>query len=123
MRWIDKLFHKGNLGQQVFIKSPKAFDNLVFTGFEEVKPQHGSTYGNADAQARRKVFNYLSKRERAIQLEGFTPVGITAREAINNDFEYSKEYFCYLPVIKDETQSLSETKTNAKKGKKNELEP
>ncbi len=35
---------------------------LVFTGYEEVKPQHGSAFGNADAQARRDVFNFISKR-------------------------------------------------------------
>lgn len=99
---VDRLFRKGNLGQQVFIKSPKAFDSIVFTGYEEVKLQRKTPFDNADVQARREVFNYLDKRERAVQIQGFKPTGITARIAINNDYEYSKEYSCYLPVIKDE---------------------
>lgn len=110
---VDKLFRKGNLGQQVFIKSQKAFDSLTFIGFEEVKRQHGSTFGDADVQARREVFNYLNKRERAIQIEGFAPTGITARDAINNDFEYSREYLCYMPAVKEEL-SKNEAKASPK---------
>ncbi len=66
-----------------------AYSNIA----EEVKkPSVGSSFGNSDVQARREVFNFINKRETAIQIEGFVPTGITAREAINNNFKYNKEY-------------------------------
>lgn len=124
---VEKLFHKGNLGQQVFIKSQKAFDRLVFAGYEEVKPLHEIGYVNEDAQARREVNNYLNNRRIAIQMNGFTPTGITARKAINNDFEYNKEYHYYSLAVKDEmplneVHSVEKIETNSRKGKKYELE-
>lgn len=99
---VDRLFRKGDLGQQVFIKSPKAFESLVFTGYEEVNPLQRDALGNADAQARHDVISYLNKREMAIQMQGFVPAGITARAACNDNFEYNKEYACYLQVTEDE---------------------
>ena len=95
---VDRLFRKGDLGQQVFIKSPKAFDSPVFVGYEEVKPNFGTAVGNADAKARREVFDFLNHREKAIQIDGFVPSGITVRDAISNYFKYNKEYSYYEMV-------------------------
>ena len=88
---VERMFRKGNLEQQIFIKSPKAFQSLAFIGYEEVKKSSvGSSFGNSDVQARREVFDFINKRESAIQIEGSVPTGITAREAINNNFTYNK---------------------------------
>ena len=123
---VERVFRKGNLGQQVFIKSQKAFDTIVFTGYEEVKPQHGNGVGNEEAKARREVNEFLNNRRAAIQLEGFTPNGITARAAINSNFEYNKKYKFYEEVeIKNQAnkiQGSESSATKAKKGKKYELE-
>lgn len=49
-------------------------------------------------------------------MEGYIPTGITARESIQSNFAYSKENFCYFPVIKNEVSSPSKNKEDADKG-------
>lgn len=102
---VDRMFRKGELGHQLFIKSEKAFDAIEFVGYEEV-PLTGLLYGNADAKARREVNDFLNNRKAAIQIEGFVPIGITAREAIKSDFEYNKEYHFYMLVECSEKQTF-----------------
>ncbi|MDE5557474.1 MAG: DUF3990 domain-containing protein [Ruminococcus sp.] len=109
---VDRMFRKGNLGQQVFIKSQKAFDSLVFTDYEEVNPVLAGKYGDADTCARREVHKFLTSRMRAIQIESFSPFGITAREAVKEDFYYDKDYCCYLPVEEQNNQITKKGKNN-----------
>lgn len=112
---VDRQFRKGDLGQQVFIKSQKAFDALSFVSYETVSIQKDNDYGNSDANARREVSKFLNNRERAIQIDGFVPAGITARESINHKYSYSKEYGCYLPS--DENREKQPRRQNVSNGK------
>ena len=98
---VDRLFHKGNLGQQVFIKSQKAFDNLSFEGYEYVDDKG---YSEEEAKARIEATRFLYNRFNAIQLNGFQPTGIIARDAIKTKYVYDKNYaYCY-PIIDKENE-------------------
>lgn len=91
---VDRMFRKGQLGTQVFIKSPEAFAKIKFTGYENVKAEQG--YGENDRIVRREVSSFLKARERAIQIEGFDVAskGLTVRDAVNGHLEYQGGYYC-----------------------------
>lgn len=93
---VDRMFRNGNLGQQVFIKSEKVFDRICFEDYENVSMDKDSHYGEADAKARREVGKFLHNREYAIQIDGFKPAGLTVKDVISTQYEYNKEYGCYL---------------------------
>lgn len=119
---VDRLFRKGNLGEQVFIKSPKAFETIKFIGYDEVKPSFGDSHSeafmsNSEIKARQEVNKFLNNRRNEIALNGYEPTGITARIAINSKFNYNKEFKIY-----EELQGSEKTKIEAKKGRKYELE-
>lgn len=90
---LDRMFRKGRLGQQVFIKSKKAFDSLVFKGSEKVGPSE--EYGASDKKARKEVSDFLNKRDREIQIEGLdvSSLGLIAREVLKNDYVYNNGYY------------------------------
>lgn len=84
-----RLFEEGFLGQQIFIKSEKAFNKLKYIGAENINSQK---YDNIDEiRARQKVFNFLQNRRSQIIANGFTPSGIIAREASKYFCEYNSE--------------------------------
>ena len=87
---VLRFFKKGELGDQVFIKSEPAFRNLKFIDYENVK--NIEKYIGYDASTRKEVENFLNNRRKAIQIEGFQPKGITVQDAIKNDCVYNKEY-------------------------------
>jgi hypothetical protein len=86
---VERLFYKGSLGNQIFLKSQKAFDHITWAKAYEVEEQE--TDRNADIQARREVNRFLSARVKAILLEGYQVPGITAQYAIKNPLIYHKE--------------------------------
>jgi hypothetical protein len=86
---VERLFYKGSLGNQIFLKSQKAFDYITWAKAYEVEEQE--TDRNADIQARREVNRFLSARVKAILLEGYQVPGITAQYAIKNPLIYHKE--------------------------------
>ena len=90
---VEKMFRKGHLGKQVFIKSPKAFDRLVFV--TSYKVEFDQKYGNYDKLARQEVSSFLNARDRAILIEGMdvSSKGLTVRDAIHNYLEYSNGYY------------------------------
>lgn len=90
---VNNMFKKGNLGQQVFIKSKKAFENLTFIESEEVK--ENQKYGDYDKIARKEVSAFLQNRNRAIQIEGFdvSSKGFTVLDAIHHNLEYQYGYY------------------------------
>lgn len=90
---MERFFHKGNLGEQVFIKSQKAFDALIFAGSETVMEKE--RYAGYDIAARREVESFLNNRHRAIQIENYQPQGLTAHEVIRTQYEYNSEYNFY----------------------------
>ena len=86
---VEYLFYKGSLGNQIFLKSEKAFQHIHWKEAYEVSLREEDK--NTDIYARREVNKFLSGRIRAILLEGFEVPGITARYAIQNRLVYRKE--------------------------------
>lgn len=90
---VERLFYKGSLGNQIFLKSRKAFDCIHWTDAYEVSPREEDA--QSDIKARREVNRFLSGRTKAILLEGFQVPGITAQYAVQNRMVYIKEGNCY----------------------------
>lgn len=86
---VKKLFYKGSLGNQVFIKSEKAFDQLQWCGSYETEMDE--RYKENDISARREVNRFMQGRMRAILLDGYVVPGITARYAIGRKLVYHEE--------------------------------
>ena len=86
---VERLFYKGSLGNQVFLKSEKAFEQIQWIKSYEVTLQEEDK--NTDIHARREVNKFLSGRMQAILLDGFEVPGITARYALQNKLVYNKE--------------------------------
>lgn len=86
---VEHLFYKSSLGNQIFLKSKKAFERIEWVrGYEVVMQEEDK---RADLYARREVSRFLSGRMRAILLDGFQVPGITARYAVQNKLSYQKE--------------------------------
>lgn len=90
---VERLFYKGSLGNQIFLKSLKAFENIKWIDSYEVMATEEDK--KADFLARREVNRFLSERTKAILLDGYTVPGITARYAIQNPLIYRKEEGAY----------------------------
>lgn len=90
---VVRLFYKGELGEQVFLKSEKAFSQLTF--FDHYIPVNvEETAGTALSVARREVLKFLENRR--IEIAGrFIVPEITVADAVNNDYVYNKEYGYY----------------------------
>ena len=86
---VERLFYKGSLGNQIFLKSPKAFQNITRISSYPVEAQE--TDRQEDYLARKEVGRFLSGRMKEILLEGYEVPGITARYAIQNKLIYKKE--------------------------------
>lgn len=86
---VERLFYKGALGNQIFLKSQKAFGQIKWLDSYEVKLRENDK--NADLYARREVNKFLSERMKAILLEGYQVPGITAQYAIKNKLTYRKD--------------------------------
>lgn len=92
---VERFFRKGNLGEQVFIKSRKAFQSIQFVNAEPVLKK--MQYQDYDAQARREVESFLNNRRKAIQLDGFMPSGMTIQNILDVKFVYDSQYHYYQP--------------------------
>lgn len=86
---VEKLFYKGSLGNQIFLKSQKAFHSIEWEGCYEVELEEKDK--EEDIRARREVSRFLKERMKAILLEGYIVPGITAQYAIQNKLSYQKE--------------------------------
>ena len=86
---IKKLFYKGSLGNQIFLKSQKAFKQIEWKDAWQVYKDESDV--TADFHARREVNQFLSARNRAILLEGFEVPGITVRTAMGKFLIYHQE--------------------------------
>ena len=85
---VEKLFYKGSLGNQIFLKSRKAFDYIQWIDAYEVTLDEADK--KSDFYARREVNKFLSERIKAILIDGFEVPGITARYAIQNHLIYNE---------------------------------
>ena len=89
---VKKLFYKGSLGNQIFLKSERAFQHIVWKNAYEVNSAEVDI--SYDLTARREVGQFLNKRMKAILLDGYQVTGITAQYAIKNQLLYhSREDF------------------------------
>lgn len=86
---VKRLFYKGSLGNQVFLKSQKAFEKLHFVQAYEVSEDEADT--SYDRVARCEVSVFLNKRLEAILVEGYIVPGITAQYAVRHNLIYEKE--------------------------------
>lgn len=85
---VERLFYKGSLGNQIFLRSEKAFSQIKWEGSYEVISEE---YEDDDLRARREVNKFMQGRMQAILIEGYTVPGITARYAIQRKLIYRKE--------------------------------
>ena len=100
---VERLFYKGNLGEQYFIKSQKAFDALQFVCAENVNYVNMNEQIVLEAKARQEVFEFIEQRRTAIARRFFVPP-ITIIDAIESDYAYNTEYDFYEKVVsKNET--------------------
>ena len=90
---VERLFYKGSLGNQIFLKSEKAFECIKWLDAYEVSLRKEDK--NTDIFARREVNKFLSARMHAILIEGYEVPGITARYAIQNRLIYDNEFGGY----------------------------
>ena len=86
---VERLFYKGSLGNQIFLKSEKAFKEICWQNAYQVSLAEEDK--KSDLYARREVSKFLSERMRAILLNGYEVPGITARYAVSHLLKYDKE--------------------------------
>ena len=86
---VEKLFYKGSLGNQIFLKSEKAFSQIKWLGSYETASEE--KYADDDLKARREVNKFMQGRMQAILMEGYSVPGITARYAIQRKLIYHRE--------------------------------
>lgn len=91
---VERLFYKGSLGNQIFLKSEKAFRNIRWVESYEVGISEEDR--QSDLYARREVNRFLSGRIKAMLLDGYQVPGITAQYAIQNLLIYQKEEQVYV---------------------------
>ena len=90
---VKRLFYKGSLGNQIFLRSQEAFHHIKWIDAYMVVAQE--TDRQTDYEARKAVNQFLSARMKEILLEGYVVPGITARYAVQNKLAYHKEGDCY----------------------------
>lgn len=83
---VERLFYKGSLGNQIFLKSQRAFNQIRWIDSYSVTLTQEDK--DNDLFARREVSKFLSERIKAILIDGFEVPGITARYAIQNQLVY-----------------------------------
>lgn len=81
---VDKFFREGDLGEQVCLKSKKAFEAIEFMDAQKVPPL--PEYMNYDEYARRHVQKFLHEREYAVQVHRFQPEGLTIWDVADTNF-------------------------------------
>lgn len=89
----ERLFRMANLGEQYFLKSEKAFEQIVFTTShkcEKIKLQ------TSDMLARAKMQKFLDNRYEEIR-HGYRPElkGLTVDDVTANKFNYNKDTNSY----------------------------
>ena len=89
---VERMFYKGSLGNQVFLKSEKAFNSLNFVKADKIMPTEALT--REDYIARKEVQTFLNKR-RGQRILGLHVNGITVQDVLTNDYKYNKEYGFY----------------------------
>lgn len=93
---VKRLFYKGSLGEQYFIKSERAFSKIKFESVDDVMATPVSDI-NAEANARNDVVRFLAQRK--LDIVKRQPVQpITIIDALANQYRYEKEFDYYVMV-------------------------
>lgn len=96
----QRLFEKGNLGIQYFIKSKEAFERIVFERSYPVP--YSEELLKDERNARKEVSRFFSARSIALVKEELTITGITSTEAIDCDFVYDGDSNSYYAAPKND---------------------
>lgn len=91
---VQRLFYKGNLGEQYFIKSEKAFNHLSFLKSTDVSNLNSTEETMLEMEARNSVFRFIENRKIAIA-KRFQVPPITIIDAISDTYHFNKEYGVY----------------------------
>lgn len=94
---VQRLFYKGNLGEQYFIKSESAFRCLHFVGADNVSDIILEEEMRLETDARNEVFKFLSNRRLAVA-KRFQVPPITIIDAISTNYHYNQE-FCIYEIL------------------------
>lgn len=94
---VQRLFYKGNLGEQYFIKSEKAFNTIKFISSEDVTFRNTDEETMLEVEARNSVYSFIAQRRAAIA-KRFNVPPITIIDAITNTYKYNKEFAYYEMV-------------------------
>lgn len=92
---VKRLFYKGELGEQYFVKSERAFDALRFVKCTDVRDSVVAGQLEAESLARQEVFNFLNQRRLAVAKRYYVSP-VTIIDAIESDYHYVKEYDYYV---------------------------
>ena len=82
---VKKLFWKGELGVQVFIKSKRAFERLEYSDHDNINISKDD--GMDISQARQEVIRFIQNRRIQIAKRFIVPE-INIADALNNDYIY-----------------------------------
>lgn len=91
---VQRLFYKGNLGEQYFIKSEEAFNHLEFVKSTDVSNFNIQEETMLEMEARNSVFKFIENRKIAIA-KRFQVPPITIIDAISDTYHFNKEYGVY----------------------------
>ena len=91
---VERMFYKGSLGNQIFLKSQKSFEYIEWIEAYEVQLEERDIEN--DFRARKEVNKFLQERVKAILVDGYTVPGITAQYAVQNVLTYQKEGKYYV---------------------------
>lgn len=92
-----RLFYKGDLGLQVFIKSQRAFERMECRGARYIAEcKRGMSKNEEDARI--GVARFLKNRASQIIVNGYQPYGILARDAALGYYLYNRDYEFYEAV-------------------------
>ena len=89
---VQRLFYKGELGEQYFIKSKKAFAQIKF--IDAFTPEPSEQAGVEISVARKEVLHFLQQRRLQIAKRYQVPE-ITIIDAITNTYSYNRELGYY----------------------------
>jgi hypothetical protein len=89
---VKRLFYKGELGEEYFIKSRNAFDCLKF--IDSFTPEYSEVMGSEISAARKEVLHFLQQRRLQIAMRYQVPE-ITVIDAITNTYFYNRELGYY----------------------------
>lgn len=97
---VQRLFEKGNLGVQYFIKSKEAFERIIFESSYPVP--YSEELLKDEQNARKEVSRFFSMRSVALIKEKLAITGITSTEAIDHDFVYDSDNNYYYAAPKND---------------------